>query len=183
MAITKAINITELGYMLMGLLSSGPMSGYAIRQILETTPLGHYSDSPGSIYPALKKLQALGCIEQVKTTTQRSTVKKTFAITCEGQEALKSWFEYPTTSTHLMGKHMPRLLLRFSFMSAHVSSSHMKQFLKRLIADVEEYHKYLEQTRAALSNAMDLSGKLALNHGILSAKMQIAWAKEALKAL
>ena len=47
---------TALGYALIGLVQEDPRSGYALRKVFEDTPMGAFSSSPGSIYPALKKL-------------------------------------------------------------------------------------------------------------------------------
>ncbi|MBX2878146.1 MAG: PadR family transcriptional regulator, partial [Saprospiraceae bacterium] len=53
----KKTSPTRLDYAIMGLLIGGPLSGYQIRQIFETSEMGNYSSSPGSIYPALKRLR------------------------------------------------------------------------------------------------------------------------------
>ena len=42
--------MTPLSYALLGLMQMEPRSGYALRKVFETTPLGGYSSSPGSIY-------------------------------------------------------------------------------------------------------------------------------------
>ena len=47
--------LTNLEHLLLGLLHQKPASGYALRKSFATTPLGHYSDSPASIYPALNR--------------------------------------------------------------------------------------------------------------------------------
>jgi DNA-binding PadR family transcriptional regulator len=51
------LTITTLGYALLGLIRAEPRTGYALRMVFETTPMGSYSSSPGSIYPALKSLE------------------------------------------------------------------------------------------------------------------------------
>ena len=52
---------STLGYALLGLLHAGPQSGYGLRRTFVTTPLAVFSDSPGAIYPALRRLARQGC--------------------------------------------------------------------------------------------------------------------------
>ncbi len=54
--------LSTLGYALLGLVHGEPRTGYAIMKIFRTTPMGHYSGSPGAIYPALRGLQRDGLI-------------------------------------------------------------------------------------------------------------------------
>ena len=49
---------TLLEYALLGLTYQAPMSGYDLRKIFTTTAMGHFSSSPGAIYPALQRLEA-----------------------------------------------------------------------------------------------------------------------------
>jgi len=51
------IKHTLLDYAILGLIQDHALSGYAIRKMFEETALGHYSSSPGTIYPALNRLQ------------------------------------------------------------------------------------------------------------------------------
>ena len=52
----KAPSVSRLGYAILGLLKDRALSGYDVRQEFTSSPMGHYSDSPGAIYPALKRL-------------------------------------------------------------------------------------------------------------------------------
>ena len=53
---------STLGFALLGLLQQQPRSGYALRRVFATTPMGHYSSSPGAIYPALRRLEQQGLV-------------------------------------------------------------------------------------------------------------------------
>jgi hypothetical protein len=57
-----ASNATTLEFALLGLLDQRPLSGYDLRRIFATTPFTYYSDSPGAVYPALRRLEARGWI-------------------------------------------------------------------------------------------------------------------------
>lgn len=55
-------HISLLGYALLGLLHQRPSSGYALRRTFATMPMGTFSDSPGAIYPALRRLEQQGLV-------------------------------------------------------------------------------------------------------------------------
>ncbi|MDH5368031.1 MAG: PadR family transcriptional regulator, partial [Cyclobacteriaceae bacterium] len=61
----KNIKTTSLDYAILGLVHILPQSGYAIRKQFELTAIGNYSSSPGAIYPALKRLQKFGLVENI----------------------------------------------------------------------------------------------------------------------
>ena len=75
---SKKNSPTSLDYAILGLLKNEPQSGYGIRKVFETTALGTYSDSPGTIYPALKRLQKIALI---KNKADKKDGKKKFFIT------------------------------------------------------------------------------------------------------
>jgi len=53
----KTTAIPLLGYALLGLLHQKERSGYDLRKVFTHTPVKHFSDSPGAIYPALRRLE------------------------------------------------------------------------------------------------------------------------------
>jgi len=70
-----------LDYALLGLLNKRPAAGYALRRLFQTTPLGVYSDSPGSIYPALRRLHRLGLVAGAREREGRR--RRTGCVTIE----------------------------------------------------------------------------------------------------
>ena len=83
---------TLLDYAILGLIQDRPLSGYGIRKLFEETALGNYSSSPGTIYPALKRLQKFELVEKI---TQRRVTKTSFQITKKGVLVLKNWLIPP----------------------------------------------------------------------------------------
>ena len=98
--------MTPLSYALLGLVRMQPRSGYALRKVFETTPLGGYSSSPGSIYPALKSLEKAGLLE---TQGPASHGKGLYHLTPQGERALETWLAAPIGD---LGEAM----LRFAFL-------------------------------------------------------------------
>jgi DNA-binding PadR family transcriptional regulator len=99
--------MTPLSYALLGLIQMEPRSGYALRKVFETTPLGSYSSSPGSIYPALKSLESAGLVETRGAHDARG--KGLYHLTDSGRDALEAWLDAPVSD-------LSEAMLRFAFL-------------------------------------------------------------------
>ncbi|HEX3968204.1 MAG TPA: PadR family transcriptional regulator, partial [Edaphobacter sp.] len=55
-------NFSILGHALLGLIYQQPLSGYDVKKIFASTPMAGFSDSPGAIYPALRRLEKSGLV-------------------------------------------------------------------------------------------------------------------------
>ena len=75
-------NPTFLDYAILGLLQRQSLSGYRIRKVFETTALGDYSSSPGSIYPLMSWLQEKDFIKGVPT---EEAGMKRYTLTNQGK--------------------------------------------------------------------------------------------------
>ena len=84
---------------LLGLLARGPASGYELRKIFLTTPLAAYSDSPGAVYPALRRLEQRGYVSGRAEPGARR--RKPWQLTAAGRSWLRSWVAQPVTAATL----------------------------------------------------------------------------------
>ena len=50
--------LTSFEHILMGLVCLSPASGYDLKRTFAATPMGIYQPSSGSLYPALRRLEA-----------------------------------------------------------------------------------------------------------------------------
>lgn len=74
----------ELRWLLLSLIVEEPRHGYDLIKAMEERSGGHYSPSPGVIYPALSLLADEGLISEQESEGQR----RKFAITAAGRQAL-----------------------------------------------------------------------------------------------
>src|SRR5512147_2485967 len=86
-----ARELTTLEYALLGLLQQTPQSGYDLRKVFETSPMGHYSSSPGAIYPALKRLRTRGLISAKVDRARPLRPREVFQLRPAGRTALIQW--------------------------------------------------------------------------------------------
>ena len=175
-------NPTFLDYAILGLLQRQSLSGYRIRKIFETTALGNYSSSPGTIYPALKRLKKLGLIIQGRKSGDPANTPNPFAITPEGVEILARWLGKPLESEDI-SKRMEETMLRFVFMENLLPEEQKIGFLKSFISETQEYIKTLLSNFENESHRMSLHSKLALENGIASCRTNLRWGRKALKKI
>lgn len=170
------INPTLLDYAILGLIQNQPLSGYRIRKTFEETALGNYSSSPGSIYPALKRLQKYELVEKIKLS---ASVKSQFQITQNGIQILQIWLSKPIEKMEVE-KRIHELFLRFAFMDNLINNKRKIIFLKSFRDFLSSYIGELQEYHGNESDNMPLHGRLAFEHGIESSKTTLKWIKKAL---
>ena len=167
---------TILDYAILGLLQSQNMSGYRIRKMFEETALGSYSSSPGTIYPALNRLQKMELVAKVK---QDETGKFQFQLSSKGLDVLISWLKKPLEKANVE-KNNNELFLRFAFMDNLVEKKDKMIFLESFRILQTDYVKTLKLYLKKNGNSMPLHGKLAFEHGLESNKTTLKWCKNTL---
>jgi len=171
---------SRLGYALLGLLSQQPASGYDIRRMFTDTPLQAFSDSPGAIYPALRRLEAGGLIRGRIESSSGLRRRQVFRLTAAGTAALKQWLRRPVTREELVGD-VDGLTLRFAFMDGVIGGSAALRFLEALRRELGAYVPGLRQYLHANRAAMSRSGRLALESGIRSYETLLEWCEDAIR--
>jgi len=172
-------NITALGNAILALIHQHPRSGYDVRKTFEESPLSHYSSSPGSIYPALKRLERLGLIKGVTEREHTLRPRKVFEITDDGREALRKWLLGPVSREDVIWR-LEELLLRFAFMGDMLGRAETGRFLQSFIREIGSYLPELESFHDAETGAMPLQGRLALESGIERYRGLLDWAGRSL---
>ncbi|MEN8798436.1 MAG: PadR family transcriptional regulator [Flavobacteriaceae bacterium] len=174
MSIPKSFSPTALDYAILGLVNKNPLSGYGIRKEFETTALGNFSSSPGSIYPALNRLQKQGLI--IKWTTENK--KQKFFVTSTGKEILIQWFLQPIEKKDITHR-LNELLLRFGLMGTLLTKEQKIEFLHSLAEMVKKYIEELQRYYdSPLFDDLPLQGKLAFEHGLVSYRTTLNWCKK-----
>lgn len=174
--------ISTLSLAVLGLINQQPQTGYDIRKLFSTTPLGHFSDSPGAIYPALKRIENAGWIRgrarQGKTLRERVV----YEITLKGLRVLTERLSQPVTQDDVTW-NMDDLMLRFAFMDPVIGREatlrFLEQFASQIEAHVTELRRYFDGVRAGIPTC----GRLAMENGIENYEMNARWARRAIDGL
>ena len=175
----KPYRPTSLGYALLGLIHTRPQTGYDLRKIFATTPMGHYSSSPGAIYPALKRLEMEGLIAGEIADGDTLRPKRVYTATSAGEAVLREWVSQTVTKNDLL-RQEEELMLRFAFMGSIVEDGVTCRFLTEMLAALDEYIPELEAIHSTMPTEGPPHGRLALTSGIEALKAQRRWARRAL---
>lgn len=168
----KVINKTR--YAILGVLLSGPTSGYEIKSLMGRSTVYFWRESDSTIYPMLKVLAKEGKVLS-KTAFVGKKKKEVFSITEAGREEFKTWFESPT------GSETPRneFLLKLFFVTDRKEMARLFQERLEKVEGIREEYKTIEER---LENLDDTPTKLirikALRYGIAQLEMEIQWLKK-----
>jgi DNA-binding PadR family transcriptional regulator len=171
--------VSKLGYALLGLLQQQPSSGYALRKIFSSTAMTTYSDSPGAIYPALRRLEKQGLIRGSIEESSGLRRRQMFRLTPHGLAALRQWVKRPVLRADVI-RGLDEVMLRFAFSEQAVGTPASVKLLKSLSTVLASYLPELREQLAASKEAMPTSGRLALESGIRSYEGLLEWTKYAL---
>ena len=165
--------LSDLELALIGLIREQSRSGYALRKAIPDFP--QFSDSPGAIYPALRRLHAGGLIE---TSGSAEAGRKTevFRITAAGRRALRATLEVTPSER----ESAERQMLRFAFLDLELDAGAVADFLHDCARVAEERAAKLRGRSFVIDRS---AARLAVEHEI---EMQVArarWAEKAAKRI
>jgi DNA-binding PadR family transcriptional regulator len=171
---------TSLELALLGLLRMKPQSGYDLRKTFSSTPMRHYSDSPGSIYPALRRLQTKKLIAGAHENGN-ARQRQVFRITAAGKKTLITWLEKPVSREDVI-RGLDELILRFAFLDGNVSRRTTHEFLLGMERELDAYIRELSAyaKNSGMLKAVN-TGTLAFTFGVEGYEANLAWTRRALK--
>ena len=174
-------DISILSYALLGLLQQQPRSGYDLRKTFSNTPMMSFSDSPGSIYPALQRLEKHGLVRSRIEERGGLRRRRLFHLTASGLAELKRWQWQPFTREDVVHR-VDQLILRFAFMDESLGAHQSLRFVTELGQQLSAYIPSLREHLQKYRGDMPLSGQLALESGINGYEGLLTWARSAIKA-
>jgi DNA-binding PadR family transcriptional regulator len=168
--------LTTLEYGLLGLIGMSPMTGYDVHKVFATTPLGHFSSSPGAIYPALRRLAHSGLLEARLDTAKEARPRRVFSLTAAGERALDTWLHQPVTREELIrGAGAP--VLRFSLAGGRLSREEILAYLETYEKVVAAYLKELSGQGELLTGPENLHGRISLSLGVRGYESELEWTR------
>lgn len=174
--------LTNLEHLLLGLLHQKPASGYALRKSFSSTPLGHYSDSPGSIYPALNRLHRRGLVRPIKDQPSTGRGTQLFSLTAQGLAALRSWLQHPVTLEEVRSD-AEGIMLRFVFSAQVFGQGSAGRLALQIETHANDIVGNLESYLSGPGHSHPLTARLALEQGLEGYRALARWAKRAVAEL
>lgn len=160
---------------LLGLLARGPASGYELRKIFLTTPLAAYSDSPGAVYPALRRLEQRGYVSGRAEPGARR--RKPWQLTAAGRSWLRSWVAQPVTAAEV-ARDAAGVDLRLALLG-NVAPGRLPGFLQEYADAVDAYLASLRAAAAELASTLPASAACALDLGVHLVHARSTWCRRA----
>jgi len=176
--------LTSFEHILLGLTCATPSSGYDLKRIFGTTPMGVYQPSSGALYPALRRLEAAGLIRERNpsgSADRSARQRRVYQPTHAGHAAHLRWLRSPVapaTVSRDLGLH----LIRFVMMERLLPPADVIAFLQSLASGLAGFIAQMEQY---LAGAPD-EGRhplLALDHGLAVHRASLHWAEHAIATL
>lgn len=174
--------LTSFEHILIGLVCLSPASGYDLKRIFATTPMGIYQPSSGSLYPALRRLEARGLVKAVDGAGESARHRRVYEPTQAGLAAHAAWLRTPvevSTVSRDLGLH----LMRFVMMEHASSREEVLGFLDDLKDALAAFTAGLERYMAATGQLEDRHPGLALDHGLAVHRASLQWTRHAIAAL
>ncbi len=168
----------NLRYLILGLLTQQPMSGYDVKRFLASFGWLIGSPSFGSLYPALNALlkEGLVSVEVIPRTDKPS--RKLYSITDAGEAALHTWLKEPAAPPTSMRTFVMHLLL-----TDQLSTAALRRHLEARWAEVLAHREGLEVMELDELEGEGRGQSMARSYGLALASAELAWLEATLASL
>ena len=170
-------------YILLGLLSHEPMSGYDMKKRIDGTINQFWSVGYGQIYPTLSGLEEEGFITKVMSETSKGPTRNVYAITGSGREHLKNWLLLPEEKEYTRYE----ILLKLFFGGKLDPADNMQRieiFRRRYEQDLNMLNLFAENLKHVMDQDPDhLNYYITVRFGQYVYKAYLDWAQEAIGML
>jgi DNA-binding PadR family transcriptional regulator len=175
--------LTSFEHVLLGLICLSPSSGYDLKRIFAATPMGIYQPSSGTLYPALRRLEAKGLVRAKAPHGAGDSARhrRVYEPTRDGRASHLTWLRAPVepaTVSRDLGLH----LMRFVMMEHMVPREEVLGFLHELKDALAALTAGLERYTAA-AHFDELHPRFALDHGLAVHRTSLHWAEHTIAAL
>ncbi|WP_164670461.1 PadR family transcriptional regulator [Virgibacillus doumboii] len=171
-------------YAILGLLTIGCNSGYAIKQMMDQSLNHFWKISYGQIYPTLKKLVADGLTTVEETQQEGKPAKKEYFITPEGKAALLEWVQSPVDAVPVE-KNDVLLKVFFSRHQTHDKTiAQLETYKQKLQERYQTYEAIEEMIQTNLHDEKDAPYWLfTLNYGKRVTAAAMEWCVDTVRTI
>lgn len=129
-----------LKYILLGFLNYCPMTGYALKSMMEQSTMHFWHAYHSQIYTALRKLDEDGLVTSEIYESEDALNRRIYTITEVGQQEFLEWLNKPLTELPLVKENF---LVRMFFSGKRLP----KDVLNELLFQRQLHHQQLEAYR------------------------------------
>ena len=168
----------SLKHAVLGLLSSGPASGYDLLQTFHQSLVNVWPATQSQLYGELGKLADAGLVTVV---SEGGRGRKEYTITEEGLAELRHWL----SEVEPVPQRRSEMLLRVFFLGVIPPDEAEAYLRRRAIAAVDQLQglRATEEVIRDDTRPLAVHGRIALEWGLRFAAMQKEWAEWAAKEI
>ncbi|MEL6270243.1 MAG: PadR family transcriptional regulator [Chloroflexota bacterium] len=158
--------LTTLEYIVLGLISIEPQTGYSIVNYFDEDSYNSWSASPGSVYPMLKRLEKQGMIEGELDIEHETRPRKVYTLTEDGEDSLDAWLkEVPKMRPFYEQREIA--MLRFQFMEGRLGKKDILAWVNAYFDAVHYATSGTAYYQDAINREMAAAGGVSLHSQIL----------------
>lgn len=170
--------LTESSFLILGLLTFGPRSGYDVIKLGDESIAGiHRMPSKAQVYAELRKLEGAGLADSEAVGQAGRPDKRVYAITLAGRVALREWL------LNVEAPALSGLSLVVIFFGAEIPAAALAARLEDYAADAERQLAVLRDIEARLVDGPSLHPLLVARAGIAQNEACSRWARDSLQTL
>jgi DNA-binding PadR family transcriptional regulator len=173
----------KIRYVILGLLSHEPLTGYDIKKRIEGSISYFYDASFGQIYPELASMEEQMLISKKIEMYEKKPLRKIYSITESGLSELQKWLTLPIEEE----KVRYDILLKIFFgrcISAEENVRNIREFRLRNAEKLTALDHFEENLRTVLGENVDhIYYYLTVRFGQQVMQAHIKWADEAVAFL
>ena len=170
-------------YAVLGLLSTGPMSGYDIKKRFEKIASNFWNESYGQIYPILKRLNSEGLATKAIEKQEGKPDRHIYTLTLKGQKKLMQWLKEPVD--HQIGQHEILLKLFFGSMNPVMENinqiRHLRALHEKELSDLQSVREQMENEKT--DSHQLLYRLMTIRFGELVNEAFLQWSRETIGIL
>lgn len=170
-------NSKKMDYVLLGLLSHEPLTGYEIKKRIDSTLYFFWRGSYGSIYPTLNLLEKEGKVVK-KDSSSNKREKKSYYITECGKSALREWLQNPMEKDELRYETLLKLFLGNEICFQDTSKL-IERFEKKCKDELLVLNMFAENLEGILKDDTHKHYYLTVKFGIKTYESYLEWCFEA----
>lgn len=154
-------------YLILGLLSEKPMSGYDIKKQVKAALSAATNASYGTLYPTLHKLLKEGAVKVQEIPQIGRPGKKVYHLTENGRQDLKDWLRLPAAADQVRREFLLKL-----YLARHLSTEDLQSLLA---SRKNETEARLKSLRAEIESAKSPHQVWVIDYALSLCKAEIDW--------
>lgn len=168
------MDLSPTAYVILGMLSWRPMSGYDIKAVVDRSTRFFWAASYGQIYPELRRLSDAGLIEG-EASPQGGRRRTVYTLTASGRRLLREWLRTEPETFELRDEGLLKLFFASAAPESAVGALAAK---RRYHLDKLEQLWEIERTGKASGFTYRV-----LRYGIESSEWTVDWCERAIAEL